>query len=52
MVLRLRDRFCQRRMTQAPVDVYIANMISYDNHWQRLQLLEAYDLCYKTNLSA
>lgn len=43
----IKRQVCQRRITQALVDVYIANMISYDNHWQSLQFLQAHDLSHK-----
>lgn len=43
----IKRQVCQRRITQALVDVYIANMISYDNHWQSLQFLQAHDLSRK-----
>lgn len=43
----IKRQVCQRRITQALVDVYIANMISYDNHWQSLRFLQAHDLSRK-----
>lgn len=43
----IKRQVCQSCITQALVDVYIANMISRDNHWQRLQFHQAHDLCCK-----
>lgn len=43
----IKRQVCQRRITQALADMYIANMISYDNHWQSLQFLQAHDLSRK-----
>lgn len=48
----IKIRTCQRRVTQVLLDVYIANMISYDSHWRSLQFLQAHDLRLKTVLSA
>lgn len=44
----IKRHVCQRHITQALVDMYIANMISYDNYWQSLQFLQAYDLHFRT----
>lgn len=44
----IKRRACQRRVTQVLLDVYIANMISYDSHWRSLQFLQAHDLRFKT----
>lgn len=43
----IKRQVCQSCITQALVDVYIANMISPDNHWRRLQFHQAHDLCCK-----